>query len=340
MENLAERKERIWYWDTVKFFMILCVVMGHFVESMASFGRTDIVPLKIFIYSFHMPMFIFIFGIFYKEKNSRKKALFFLLAGYLFKFFIFFVSRLINGDAMFTLFYDAGATWFFFSLVWYILLAKALKRFDKRLVLVISFTISLFSGYFKEINEFLSISRTIVFFPYFWLGTMIDKRSLLAGIRKIRKYLLIPSIVLLTGWLLICFLGYDDLKVIIPLLSGRNPFTEKTEGMGCLYRLLTTAITVLTGAAILIVVPEKKIPVISYMGRNTINVYFWHYTFLYMVFRFLNVQKIVANDWGVILFLVIAAAITFLLSLDIFNFPLKYLNRLIMNPSKVNDRSS
>ena len=101
--------------------------------------------------------------------------------------------------------------------------------------------------------------------------------------------------------------------------------------MGCLYRLATSAITLLTSAAILIVVPQKKIPIVSYLGRNTLNVYFWQYTFIYVIFRFVDMKQLIRTKEGILLVLIIGFALTFFLSLDIFNFPLKYVNKIIMN---------
>lgn len=329
--SLRAEKERIWYWDTIKFLMMLTVVVGHFAETAVAWGGQDIAPLHLFIYAFHMPMFIFIFGVFYKEDNYRRKALSLLIAGYFFKIFSYLTALIINGKAVFGLFYDGGVTWFLFVLMWYTLLGAALKKYDKRLVLAVSFVISLFTGYFREIDDFLCISRTLVFFPYFWLGTMINRNSFLEKIRRLRRYLWIPAVCILIGWLALSFFDFDNLEILSHLLSGRNPFSKETDGMGCLYRLLTTAITLLTGMSILILVPEKKIPVISYLGRNTLNVYFWHYTFLYIIFRVLNIKELVGNAGGIALLIFIGVVLTFFLSLDIFNFPLKNINKFIMN---------
>lgn len=338
--NLIDRKERIWFWDTIKFLMMLLVVEGHCLERMMYFGRTDLMPMNLFIYSFHMPMFIFIFGIFYKEKNSLRKFISFLVSGYVLKAFSYFSALLINGKATFTLFYDPGLTWFLFSLAWFILLAWLLRKIDKRIVLAVAFAVSLFTGYFKEINDFLCLSRTLVFFPYFWLGTMIDKDVLLTKLRKYRKYLWVPAMAVLLGWFAVCVFRFNDVKIFAHLFSGKNPFSEATHGMGCLYRLATSGITLLVCAAILVVVPEKKIPIVSYLGRNTLNVYFWQYTFIYIIFRFVDMKQLIKTKEGILLVLIIGLALTFFLSLDIFNFPLKYVNKFIMNfKPKKSDRS-
>ena len=339
MNTIMKREERIWFWDTIKFGMILLVVVGHFVEQMISLGRQDLAPFKLFIYSFHMPMFMFIFGLFFKEKDFLRKIIFYLTTGFLLKGLLYFSGLIIKGKANFTLFYDSGAPWFMFVLAWYTLIAWLFRKVDKRIVLAISFVIPLFTGYFRAINDFLCFSRMFVFLPFFWLGTMIKPNELLVLIKKYKKYLLMPSVCLILVWLAICVLKYQNVSVLMHLFSGRNPFLAKTNGMGFLYRLLTYAISFVIGAAILIVVPHGKIPAVSYMGRNTVNVYFWHCFFMSLILHLMNTNELIRTKWGILLILLIAVALTFILSLDVFNFPLKNINIFIMNFKKKDGRS-
>lgn len=328
--NLKEKKERIWYWDTVKFLMILAVVIGHCIERMTLSGEKGLVPLNLFIYTFHMPMFLFIFGVFHNEKNTLRKLLFYFTAGYLLKVYSYFSSLLINGKATFIPFYNGGVPWFMFVLAWYTLIAWLLRKVDKRIVLAVSVVIPLITGYFNCINDFLCLSRMFVYFPFFWIGKMLDRDMLLTTIRKWKRRLFVPSVCLLSVWLILCIVKTSEIAILSHLFTGRNPFSPSTHGLGFLYRLLTDALTFLTGAAILFIVPERKIPLISYMGRNTVNVYFWHYSMLYLVFRIISMKELIRNWWGVLIVLCIGVALTFILSLDLFNFPLKYINRFIM----------
>ena len=298
-------KERIWYWDTVKFIMILLVVIGHFAERITSFDDP----------AFH------------------------IISGYLLKGLLCLSWWVITGKASFRLFYDSGVPWFMFVLAWYTLIAWLFRKVDKRIILAISFVIPLFTGYFRAVNDFLCFSRMFVFLPFFWLGTMINPNDLPAAIRKYRKYLLIPSLCLILVWLAVCILKIQDVKFLIHLFTGRNPFSSQTHGLGFLYRLLTYAISFVIGAAILIVVPHGKIPAVSYMGRNTVNVYFWHCFFMSLILHLINTNELIRTKWGILLILLIAVALTFVLSLDIFNFPLKNINKFIMNFKKEDGRS-
>lgn len=60
------KKERDYLFDNYKVFLIFLVVIGHFIEP--SYTNNEFLyTLKWFIFSFHMPAFIFISGYFSKR---------------------------------------------------------------------------------------------------------------------------------------------------------------------------------------------------------------------------------------------------------------------------------
>ena len=69
-------KNRIFLWDNLKFFLICCVVVGHFADQYTDVSNAY-GSIFLFIYSFHMPLFIFISGLFYNDKNLIKKLFIF-----------------------------------------------------------------------------------------------------------------------------------------------------------------------------------------------------------------------------------------------------------------------
>ena len=63
-------KERIYKFDNIKLLTIMLVVVGHVIEPYVD--KSDMFKsLFIFIYSFHMPLFIFISGLFQKRYQAR-----------------------------------------------------------------------------------------------------------------------------------------------------------------------------------------------------------------------------------------------------------------------------
>ena len=55
---MSTQKRNIWL-DNVKGFLIICVVAGHFLESGIDYHSNMCKSLFLFIYSFHMPLFVF-----------------------------------------------------------------------------------------------------------------------------------------------------------------------------------------------------------------------------------------------------------------------------------------
>ena len=57
-------KERIVLWDNLKFILITLVVIGHLADEFTA--KSDVYKsVFLFIYTFHMPLFILISGLFH-----------------------------------------------------------------------------------------------------------------------------------------------------------------------------------------------------------------------------------------------------------------------------------
>ena len=81
--------KRIYKWDNLKCFLIVMVVIGHFVNQYAPISNT-MKSLSLFIYSFHMPLFIFLSGLLQKRWSQRckfqwDKPLYYIMIGYALK---------------------------------------------------------------------------------------------------------------------------------------------------------------------------------------------------------------------------------------------------------------
>lgn len=64
-------KKRIALWDNLKFLLIIFVVIGHYTQQFRADNET-LQRIYIFIYSFHMPAFIFVTGLFSKRAVNEK----------------------------------------------------------------------------------------------------------------------------------------------------------------------------------------------------------------------------------------------------------------------------
>ena len=62
-------KQRDYLFDNYKAFLIILVVVGHFIE-LTSEDNNLLIAMKWIIFSFHMPAFVFISGYFSRESTA------------------------------------------------------------------------------------------------------------------------------------------------------------------------------------------------------------------------------------------------------------------------------
>lgn len=174
-----QQEARIPFFDNAKAILMALVVLGHFAECGIEESRA-LKTLFIFVYAFHMPAFFFVSGIFVKLKSlsarsAIQKALSCVAVGFMLKFALFALEHLLNwSPSPFSLLSDSNIPWFMFSLAAFQLLAWLFKTSNPITILACSICLSLFVGYDESIGDYLYLSRTIVFFPFFWVGAMLS----------------------------------------------------------------------------------------------------------------------------------------------------------------------
>ncbi len=323
-EVSISNNKRIALWDNVKFLMILFVVIGHLADAFATTSNTC-KSIYIFIYAFHMPLFIFISGLFYSEKNTRKKFIYYCLCGFALKFTLYIVRFIIDRAPTFSLLSDDQIPWFMFSIAELQVLMYFLKGINKKFLLFFSIILACFVGLDKSIGDFLYLSRTIIFFPFFLLGTMINKEVVVQKIKNYYKLLLPVAIIVLAVWAYLTFFELDKMYIYRHLLTARNPFIDDIVKYGPVIRLLYYFMAFVTSASFLIIVPKKKLPIITKFGSRTLNVFFWHWPLFLLMLKFTPIIKLFNySTLGKIAYLLIGVILTLvIMSLKIFDFPLK-----------------
>lgn len=318
-------QKRVILWDNLKFFLILTVVLGHFVEpyiKQSHFFKF----LFLFIYSFHMPLFIFISGVFFNDKHIKESVL-----GYLAVFFTYKVANLLvnialKNDYSFSLFTESGIPWFLLALVFYYGVAHCLQGVNKTFLFFFALGIGCFSGYDKDIGDFLALSRIIVYFPWFLLGTMVSREKLELAAQK--RSVKIVSILLLCIIACAFYFNLERLYKLRPFFTGRNAFPKDYLEIGTLVRIQCYLISGVIGLAAILATPCKKIPLVTSAGRKTLQIYFWH-IFGRKILALLGVDVFLLSYGaaGKLAWLACAVTITFLCACYLFSFPTAQLIR-------------
>ena len=121
-------------------------------------------------------------------------------------------------------------------------------------------------------------------------------------------------------WLALCIFDRSQLYFLRRFFVGRHSYSEARYALGPLYRLFSYGVSALFGFFVLAVVPRRNLGFLTLAGSRTLQVYFWHYYFLYVLIWFGVHTQICATFPGKLLWIVIAVALALLLSLKPFGF--------------------
>ena len=320
---------RIALWDNLKFFLVTCVIIGHFADQFTDVSNIYD-SIFLFIYSFHIPLFIFISGLMFKNKDITSKVIFFMSIGFAYKIVSAVVERLLGTIKVeFFLLWDGGLSWFMFALAAYIVILKIIEKQNKEYILVFSIVLACFVGYDPGIGDFLYLSRIIIFFPFFLSGVLLQNVDIVRFKDKNSKYKFLAGVIVLV-WLGLCIYEVDRVYGLRYLFTGRNPFFPRIMSYVPLVRLASYTISFGMCFALIMLMPNRRMFLITDMGKNSINVYFWHMHIYYILNKVFNISNIF--NYGVsgkLAFLLIAVLLSIILSHNIFNIPIKQIREQI-----------
>ena len=276
----AQNKSRDYLFDNYKALLIFLVVVGHFVGPSTKYNDFLLV-LKWFIVSFHMPAFVFVSGYFSKRALPLSTIVQRLLVPYLvYEIFYTLLYTVVLHKKTSLLFLEPKFTlWYLLALCFWRIITPYVKKIPHYMIFAV--IAGLLIGYSKLNDGFLTIPRTLVFYPFYLAGTSFERESL-TKLRN-RKGIVISFFCIIT---LMIFLGFLALSSDVPMqiFYGRYSYHTMKQGMleGLLWRIGAYLIGILWTFALMILMPEKKL-CFSYIGTRTMAVYLFHgltYTYL------------------------------------------------------------
>lgn len=165
------------YLDSSKAILIFLVVWGHFLERFIGWGEPTSHTLLGVIYFIHMPAFIFISGLLFKDKNWFKNIIFFLSLYLPFQFLFPAFDALWTGKFNFNWINwferPYWVLWYLMGMMVWTLFTYFLKKMP--LPVLASLALALFVGLSPWNNYQYSIGRIFVFLPFFVIGHMYGK---------------------------------------------------------------------------------------------------------------------------------------------------------------------
>lgn len=324
---MSNIKGRVAKWDNAKAVLMILVVLGHGIASYIE-GSMLLTNIYLWLTVFHMPLFMFLTGLFSKSfVNAKKfnvnKIISYMLVFYFIKITIHLTLFLCRGKGNFSFLTEKGTPWYIFVTAVFMSVTYAIKRFNPKKVLAVSLVLSLAVGYVSEIGDVLTLSKMFTFYPYFFLGYMLDRDKLLSIVNK--KGIRILSFGVLVIFTVGIFMVGDKLLSLRYVLSGNNPYAEFGDDwypLGAALRFGCYIMSSVVSFAVLSVVPNKRIPVFTNIGAQTLTVYSLHRQILYIL-QYTVLVPVVANLSGIWLALVFfggSVVISVLLSLKPFGY--------------------
>lgn len=314
--------KRIFYWDNVKGILICLVVCGHLCERYIS--DSDLLKhIWILIYSFHMPLFIFVNGYFARlsSKSAGKKSLKMLGYYVLMQVIFVFGNHLILGRefTISILGNPAYCCWYLLFLVYAYLIVIVWPKDVRKLKMWFagSLILSLLAGFDVSIGHAYAMSRTFYFLPFFFLGALGAERKFKSGVSGSRDSLtakipyVIIAIVLFIGFWKLGDADWFNRKIF----SGRWPYIELYPdhiAFSVFNRIMAYVIALVTSYVVLQLIPKRK-TFFSFVGKHTLLIYLVHIFVLPMEFHLIQDVRFVGekelNSAIILLILAVTSAI-------------------------------
>ncbi len=326
-------KPRIFKFDNVKLLLMTLIVVGSFAEEFTE--RSDMFrSWFIFVYSFQAPLYLFLSGLFQKQyqkgqRPSLHRVTGYLILGYVLKITIFLMRRWNGENVGLDMFGGATLEWYLFVIVMYIVTMYLLKGVNKWIVLGGSLILSVAAGFLPLGDEFY-LMRYFVFLPFYAAGYYLTP----AKVRRFshRTNVKLAGLAFMLVYFILCFRMRDSIYPLRMLFTGRNPYAiVPIEGCTFYHRLLCIGISAILIVSVIACVPNRKMPVLTHMGRNTLGAFVWHYPLVLLLWHVgaFDLLLPLGDPLWKITVLTIAVVAALLLSLSIFSWPLRKMQELI-----------
>jgi fucose 4-O-acetylase-like acetyltransferase len=256
--------------DALKGAGILLVVFGHLIEKPSAHSML-MQMVYIAIYSFHMPLFVFLSGIFARETlkgRDYQKIIWTLFLPLVVFQGVYLAVGWMTGWFSYSAFTPYWILWFIASMIgWRILLPLSASAIG----LLVALSGAVLVGYDETIGYALSASRTIYFLPFFVLGHLYGLRL----VETAKKHRLMFSCIFAATMLMVTLWwlhGLDGSALTGSRDYGSAPPSGSFPGIARLL-LIGLALAALMGFSAII--PSKS-AVLEWLGARSLSIYLLH----------------------------------------------------------------
>lgn len=247
--------------DNIKGILIYLVVLGHLLFSYKYFNNNSSMIIVRFIYSFHMPLFFIVSGIFSKRINNKR--LFNLFVLFLAVNFSYIIYDYINTNnfSVFTLKYSS---WYLLFLALYRLIISSnrliyyINKYSKYLIFIL-FLLVIFISFIP----LPLVVRFFYFFYFFIFGYYFD----LQRVKLFSRFSLIWFLVIISSIICIAFIPFN-----LNFFMGFN-YNNSIE---FLFRVFLMIIIPFLFFSLYNLIWDKKVNFLTVFGKYSLMIYLFH----------------------------------------------------------------
>ena len=278
---------RNYKFDNLRCLLIFLVVFGHMIERSYDPG---IVGWNIYtvLYTFHVPALFFVSGIFAKF-NPRRIITKIFLPYILFQSFYLFQEYICTPGSEFKLSFTTPhlSLWYILVLGFYYILIPFFESDRIKssfVILAVCFIISILVGFDDSVGYYLSLSRALVFLPFFVCGLYWGKYS-----NEDLSFELVEKHKFLIGTILAVLIVVFEYRIVgLRVLNAvlYCSYSYASTETGAALRIFVACCAFLWILFLIIICPKRKIFLVSDIGQNTLIIYLLHDIIRWLLWKY------------------------------------------------------
>lgn len=284
------------YFDNLKGFLIICVIIGNSLEYI----NPSAVNTHFFIlclYMFHMPLFTFISGYFCKKSTRTTQEKVVNIAKiYIYAeiFYLLFNLIILKRDVNLDLLRPKWTLWYLLALIFWHIISDYIHNYKK--AFIISILLSLAIGFDTSFGSYASSSRVIFFLPFFIGGLLFEKNEFIEKFKKYKSLICISIIVVLG----ILYVIRDFTSVELLFEYTDYKFFTSEPWYSFFIRIFHYIGGFLICTYILIIFPSNETS-LSWVGKNSLILYVSHSAVIYLltlkpILKYNNLLELVVSE--------------------------------------------
>lgn len=318
----ATPRGRIALFDNIKGVLIILVVIGHFAHPIHN-ENPALSAVFDTIYLFHMPLFVFLSGLFaknaYREgRLNVNRIISFSVLGVAYQAALLAVNGTLVEEPL-GLLQFSSAPWYLIGMAWWYALTPLLARMGAVAGIGACLAAALAGGCIDASGGFLALSRTVAFLPYFALGYYCPREAVERLARRRTLWVAVAASVAIAGARIIDPHAFDW---FFPMVYGDNPYDQGLL-LGIAAKLATGAIAAVFSLAVLRLIPRGR-RALTVLGARTLQVYVLHRLVrAWLTFRtpFYDLPVLLDPLVGTAIILALSGGVTALCAIGLFSKP-------------------